>query len=61
MGHDSPLDKANEFVHEFLVLIRERMLIVESLKEDGTKNGRACAKTVVGELDNMRKKLSREP
>ncbi|RFN49034.1 protein kinase [Fusarium flagelliforme] len=55
------LNNSNEFVQDFLSLIKERMLIVESLKEDGTKNGRACARTVVEELDNMRKKLPREP
>ncbi|CEF74399.1 unnamed protein product [Fusarium graminearum] len=35
--------KSNAFADKFLYMIRTRMLIIESLKDDGTKNGRASA------------------
>jgi serine/threonine protein kinase len=58
--HDLDLDdkvKSNAFVREFLDMIRTKMLIVESPKANGTKNGRASAKNIAGDLDSIRKHL----
>lgn len=48
--------KSNAFADKFLYMIRTRMLIIESLKDDGTKNGRASAGNISGDLDNLREK-----
>jgi hypothetical protein len=48
--------RTNGFVCEFIEIIQTRMLIIESLKGDGTKNGRASTKNIAGDLDDMRKK-----
>lgn len=52
--------RANGFSRGFIEMIQMRMLIVESLKGDGTKNGRASTKNIAGTLDGLRKKYFRE-